>query len=84
MGDIQRSQSDIIFKHKDLLIKHLETVLAEHKNQLIKLEAHLDHIKTVEIKRVELQKLVLQKQIDEIQNELKDKKSIEIKVQGDK
>jgi len=78
MGDIQRGQSDIITKHKDLYIKHIETILAEHKNQLKKIEVHLDHIKTVEIKKVELQKLVLQKQIEEIENELRNKNSIKV------
>ena len=78
MSDIQRNQSDIINKYPELLIKHLEGILAEHINQLKKLEIHLDHIKTVEIKKVELQKLVLQRQIDELENELRDKKSIDI------
>lgn len=81
MADIQRGQSDIIVRHNDLFIKHLETILAEHKNQLKKLEAHLDHIKTVEIKKVELQKLVLQRQIDELESELRDKNSIETKTE---
>ena len=84
MGDIQRGQSDLILRHKDLFIKNLETILAEHINQLKKLEVHLDHIKTVELKKVELQKLVLQKQINEIENELRDKKSIGVKVNGGK